>query len=49
MEIYVKRKTLYLGWLNSLKLKFNDERLGLIQGKNTHRFSIPEPYRIINF
>ena len=42
MEIYVKRRTWYLGWLSALKLKFNGVKIGTIQGKTTHTFSISE-------
>lgn len=49
MEIYVKRRTLYLGWLGSLELKFNGERIRSIQGKTTHNYSIPESKDILSY
>lgn len=49
MEVYVKRRTLYLGWLGSLELKFNGERIMSIQGKTTHNYSIPESNDILSY
>lgn len=49
MEIYVKRRTWYLGWLGSLELKFNGERIGAIQGRSTHTYSIPKSTGILSY
>lgn len=49
MEIYVKRRAWYLGWLGSLELKFNGVRIGSIQGKSSHTYSIPEETGILSY
>ena len=42
MEIIVKRRTWFLGWLMPISIEFNSETIGSVGGYQTKTMEIPE-------
>lgn len=49
MEITVKRRTWFLGWLIPLSIKFNRKTIGSVGGFHTRTIEIPEEAGILTY